>query len=109
MRHREVSLFFPVVETRFRRNDPNRHECLRIREPVVWTIELDQNDDIIIWCGCSGFTWRPRVRSQRRLVEQHQALGRILEDFALTFDDVLLFDNVTFHHSRCVRALVASM
>jgi len=33
------------------------------REPLVCTIEIDENDEIIIWSTCSGFQWRPQFLS----------------------------------------------
>jgi len=37
------------------------------REPVVCTVEPDENDDIIICSSCSGFKWRHQFPQWRRL------------------------------------------
>jgi len=38
-------------------------------ELIVYKIELEENEDIIICSSWSGFIWRPHIRSLRRLIQ----------------------------------------
>jgi hypothetical protein len=43
-------------------------------------IELDENDELL-YSSSSGYMWRIKFRSYRRLIQQHETLRRTIEGF----------------------------